>query len=71
MASLKGGRLWRIPLAGAKASAAPQAFLDGKYGRLRTVVALDDHTLLLTTSNTDDRGTAHSGDDRVLQLTVS
>ncbi|WP_443056987.1 PQQ-dependent sugar dehydrogenase [Streptomyces sp. NBC_00669] len=71
MASLKGGRLWRVPLAGAKASAAPQAFLDGKYGRLRTVVALDDHTLLLTTSNTDDRGTAHSGDDRVLQLSVS
>ncbi len=70
-ASLKGGRLWRVPLAGAKPSAAPQAFLTGTYGRLRTVVALDDHTLLLTTSNTDDRGTARSGDDRVLELTVS
>ncbi|SEF96803.1 Glucose/arabinose dehydrogenase, beta-propeller fold [Actinacidiphila yanglinensis] len=71
MASLKGERLWRIPLAGAKPSAAPQSFLNGKYGRLRTVVALDDHTLLLTTSNTDDRGTPHPGDDRILQLTVS
>ncbi|BBB00383.1 putative oxidoreductase [Actinacidiphila reveromycinica] len=71
IASLKGGQLWRVPLAGGKASAAPQAFLKGAYGRLRSVVALDDHTLLLSTSNTDDRGTARSGDDRVLRLTVS
>jgi glucose/arabinose dehydrogenase len=70
MASLKGERLWRIPLNGTKAAAAPQAFLTGTYGRLRTVVAVDDHTLLLTTSNTDDRGTPHSGDDRILKLTV-
>jgi glucose/arabinose dehydrogenase len=71
MASLKGERLWRIPLAGAKPSAAPQSFFAGRYGRFRTVVALDDHTLLLTTSNTDDRGTPHPGDDRILQITVT
>lgn len=71
MAALKGERLWRIPLAGGKPSAAPQAFFTNKYGRLRTVVALDDHTLLLTTSNTDDRGTPHPGDDRILEVTVT
>jgi glucose/arabinose dehydrogenase len=71
MASLKGERLWRIPLAGASPSAAPQSFFVGKYGRFRTVVALDDHTLLLTTSNTDDRGAPRRGDDRILQVTVT
>ncbi|MBU5895456.1 hypothetical protein JVW19_26130, partial [Vibrio cholerae O1] len=41
MAGLRGERLWRIPLPG-KADeplAGPQAFLEGKYGRLRTVLA--------------------------------
>jgi glucose/arabinose dehydrogenase len=71
MASLHGAALWRIPLDGTKAAAPPQAFLTGTYGRLRTVVAVDDHTVLLTTSNTDGRGKPHPGDDRILQLTVS
>ncbi|SDP30885.1 Glucose/arabinose dehydrogenase, beta-propeller fold [Actinacidiphila guanduensis] len=71
MASLHGEQLWRIPLDGAKPDAAPQAFLTHTYGRLRTVVAIDDHTLLLTTSNTDDRGTPHKGDDRILRVAVS
>jgi glucose/arabinose dehydrogenase len=69
-ASLRGERLWRIPLDGAKAAAPPQAFFTSTYGRLRTVVAVDDHTLLLTTSNTDGRGTPSSTDDRVLRVTV-
>lgn len=71
MASLRGGRLWRIPLDGAKAAGAPQAFFAGRYGRLRTVVALDDHTLLVTTSNTDGRGGVRSGDDRILRIRVT
>lgn len=71
MASLKGERLWRVPLDGTKAAAAPQPFFAKTYGRLRTVVTLDDGTLLLTTSNTDGRGTPQPGDDRVLRLTVS
>lgn len=71
MASLRGARLWRIPLDGPKAAAAPQAFLDGKYGRLRTVVTADDGSLLLSTSNTDGRGTPAKGDDRILRLTVT
>ncbi|MDT0455453.1 PQQ-dependent sugar dehydrogenase [Streptomyces sp. DSM 41527] len=71
MASLRGERLWRIPLNGTKPVAAPQAFLKGTYGRLRTVVAAGDGALWLVTSNTDGRGTPHKGDDRILRLKVS
>ncbi|MEU9716044.1 PQQ-dependent sugar dehydrogenase [Streptomyces sp. NPDC047976] len=70
MAGLKGERLWRIPLKGAAAAAEPEAFLQGKYGRLRTVVPLEGDQLLLVTSETDGRGSPESGDDRILRLTV-
>ncbi|MET9113923.1 PQQ-dependent sugar dehydrogenase [Streptomyces longwoodensis] len=71
MAGLKGQRLWRVPLRGTQASAAPQDFLEGRYGRLRTVVAAGGDKLWLTTSNTDGRGTPKQGDDRILELEVS
>ncbi len=71
MAGLRGERLWRIPLDGKKAAADPQAFLDGEYGRLRTVVAAGDGGLWLVTSNTDGRGDPRKGDDRILHLKVS
>ncbi|MFD7030667.1 PQQ-dependent sugar dehydrogenase [Streptomyces sp. NPDC059917] len=70
MAGLKGARLWRIPLDGTKALAEPEAFLQGAYGRLRTVVPLGGDKLLLVTSETDGRGTPEAGDDRILSLTV-
>ncbi|MBL1086635.1 PQQ-dependent sugar dehydrogenase [Streptomyces actinomycinicus] len=70
MAGLKGNRLWRIPLNGTSASAAPQAFLRGTYGRLRTVAAADGDRVWLVTSNTDGRGTPKKGDDRVLEVQV-
>ncbi|MGW2076064.1 PQQ-dependent sugar dehydrogenase [Streptomyces sp. NPDC001939] len=77
MAGLRGERLWRIPLKGAKVAAEPQSFLidkateQGKYGRLRTVVAAGTNKLWLTTSNTDSRGAPRKGDDRILELEVS
>ncbi|MFG3007130.1 PQQ-dependent sugar dehydrogenase [Streptomyces calvus] len=71
MAGLRGERLWRIPLKGTAASAEPQAFLEGEYGRLRTVVAAGDDRLWLVTSNTDGRGDPEDGDDRILELRVS
>ncbi|ASN26733.1 glucose sorbosone dehydrogenase [Streptomyces pluripotens] len=71
MAALKGQRLWRIPLKGIQASAAPQAFLTGKYGRLRTVVAAGGNKVWLVTSNTDGRGSPRKGDDRVLEVEVT
>ncbi|MFF5704925.1 PQQ-dependent sugar dehydrogenase [Streptomyces sp. NPDC012794] len=70
MAGLKGERLWRIPLKGAAPAAEPEAFLQGKYGRLRTVVPLGGDGLLLVTSETDGRGSPEAGDDRILTLTV-
>ncbi|WP_431042010.1 PQQ-dependent sugar dehydrogenase [Streptomyces sp. P1-3] len=71
MAGLRGERLWRIPLRGKKPVAEPQAFLEGKYGRLRTVVATDDGGLWLTTSNTDGRGDPGDKDDRILRVEIS
>ena len=70
MAGLRGERLWRIPLQGTGLVAEPQAFLEGEYGRLRTVVAAPDGGLWLMTSETDTRGTPEKGDDRILELTV-
>ncbi|RAJ63395.1 glucose/arabinose dehydrogenase [Streptomyces sp. Amel2xB2] len=71
MAGLRGERLWRIPLKGTTKAAEPQAFLRGKYGRLRTVVADGGSHLWLMTSETDGRGSPKSGDDRILKLKVS
>ncbi|MFF8716297.1 PQQ-dependent sugar dehydrogenase [Streptomyces sp. NPDC015184] len=73
MAGLRGERLWRIPLSGEDGGeplAAPQAFLEKKYGRLRTVLAAGGDRLWLVTSNTDGRGTPEPGDDRILVLEV-
>ncbi|MFI1418863.1 PQQ-dependent sugar dehydrogenase [Streptomyces sp. NPDC020731] len=71
MAGLRGERLWRIPLEGTEASADPEAFLEGEYGRLRTVAPAGGDKLWLVTSNTDGRGNPKEGDDRILELEVS
>ncbi|MFH9007626.1 PQQ-dependent sugar dehydrogenase [Streptomyces afghaniensis] len=71
MAGLRGKRLWRIPLNGTAASAEPKAFLEGEYGRLRTVVPAGGDKLWLVTSNTDGRGSPKDGDDRILELRVT
>ncbi|MFC7895204.1 PQQ-dependent sugar dehydrogenase [Streptomyces sp. NPDC057381] len=71
MAGLRGERLWRVPLKGTEAAADPQAFLEGEYGRLRTVVAAGGDRLWLVTSNTDGRGDPKEDDDRILELRVS
>jgi glucose/arabinose dehydrogenase len=70
MAGLKGQRLWRIPLNGTAASADPQEFLEGEYGRLRTVVPAGGDKLWVMTSNTDGRGGPKDGDDRILEVRV-
>ncbi|MCF3961236.1 PQQ-dependent sugar dehydrogenase [Streptomyces fuscigenes] len=70
MAALRGERLWRIPLDGRESAGAPQSFLKGKYGRLRTVLSAGGDKLWLVTSNTDTRGKPKRGDDRILLLQV-
>lgn len=71
LASLRGERLWRVPLAGTKPVADPQAFLQGEYGRLRAVVSGGGDGLWVLTNETDSRGTPEKGDDRILKLKVS
>ncbi|MEN3585614.1 PQQ-dependent sugar dehydrogenase [Streptomyces sp. ZYX-F-203] len=70
MAGLRGERLWRVPLDGIEPAGAPQAFLQGEYGRLRTVAAAGGDRLWLVTGNTDGRGDPEDDDDRILELRV-
>ena len=67
MAALRGQSLWRIPLDANGNTLTPERLLQGKYGRLRTVVTAPDGRLWLATSNAF-RGTLHPGDDRILAL---
>ena len=67
----------RIPVNGTEVVADPQPFLHssgaapvGELGRLRSVLAVDDRTLLVTTSNRDGRTTPRTGDDRLVVLSV-
>ncbi|WP_328460346.1 PQQ-dependent sugar dehydrogenase [Actinoplanes sp. NBC_00393] len=66
VAALRGERLWRVPLGGGST----EAKFSGEYGRLRTVAVAPDGSLWLTTSNTDGRGDARDGDDRILRFPV-
>jgi glucose/arabinose dehydrogenase len=71
VAGLRGRRLWQVPLAGGTAGR-PVATLDGDLGRLRTVEAAPDGGgLWVTTSNTDGRGSAQDGDDRVVRVPLT
>lgn len=64
-ASLRGERLWRIPVNGDDVGR-PRDFFVGDHGRMRTVVAAPDGTLWVTTSNRDGRGSPAEDDDRIL-----
>ena len=71
MATLRGERLWLIPLGDAGGMTKPVAQLTGSYGRLRTVLPAPDGSVWLTTSNTDGRGDVRPGDDRILRLSLT
>ncbi|WP_082097525.1 PQQ-dependent sugar dehydrogenase [Demequina silvatica] len=68
MASLRGERLWRIPLT-ADGTGEPEVILDG-VGRIRDVAIGVDGSLYVATNNTDGRGEPREGDDRILKITV-
>lgn len=72
MAALRGERLWRIKVASGQVSDPAAYFAAGgdeeTFGRLRAVVRAPDGRLWLTTSNTDGRGEAGAGDDRILLI---
>lgn len=70
VASLRGERLWRVPLTGESAGK-PKAVDVGDLGRLRTVMRAPDGSLWLITSNTDGRGAPRARDDRIIRLRFS
>ena len=70
MASLRGERLWQIPLL-AHGTGKPRALLTRSYGRLRAVAVAPDGSLWVLTNNTDGRGSPRPGDDRIVRLTLS
>ncbi len=65
LASLRGERLWRINVDGARATD-PTDFFVGEFGRMRTVVVAPGGNLWVTTSNRDGRGDPQGADDRIL-----
>jgi glucose/arabinose dehydrogenase len=70
MASLRGQRLWRVPVNEDGSIGEPQDFFVGDYGRLRTVVVAPDGSLWLSTSNRDGRGDPAAEDDRILRVVL-
>jgi glucose/arabinose dehydrogenase len=67
-ASLRGQRIWRIPVTDRGVGRA-QDFFVGAYGRLRTITAAPDGNLWVTTSNRDGRARSpypRPADDRIL-----
>lgn len=65
LAALRGERLWRVDVEGARASR-PRPFFVGDHGRMRTVEVAPDGNLWLMTSNRDGRTEPGPGDDRIL-----
>ncbi len=70
MASLRGQRLWRVPVHDDGTIGKPQDFFVGDYGRMRTVVLAPDGTLWLSTSNKDGRGDPAAQDDRIFRVAL-
>jgi glucose/arabinose dehydrogenase len=76
MGALRGERLWEVVTTdifdpdGSPMTSAPVAWLEGEYGRIRTVANAPDGSLWVTTSNTDGRGDEKDGDDRILRFTI-
>jgi glucose/arabinose dehydrogenase len=68
VAGLRGRRLLRLTLAADLTSARIAPLLEGRYGRLREVVAGPDGALYVTTSNRDGRGDPAPDDDRILRV---
>ncbi|MET7454270.1 PQQ-dependent sugar dehydrogenase [Streptomyces sp. NPDC005574] len=72
MASLRGERLWRIPINGDNESVGtPTAYYVGTYGRLRTVTKVPGaDQLWVSTTNCDNNGGAADGADKILRVTI-
>jgi glucose/arabinose dehydrogenase len=70
IACLRGARLYRADITGS-ALTGLQQFLNGTYGRLRTVEPSNDGGLWLTTSNLGEKDSVpNNSDERILKLTL-
>ncbi|MEV3979669.1 PQQ-dependent sugar dehydrogenase [Nonomuraea sp. NPDC049758] len=69
--TLRGQRLWQVPLARDGSPGVPVAHYTGRYGRLRAVTAAPGGGLWVSTSNKDGRGSPRPGDDRILAVATS
>ncbi|NEA66880.1 PQQ-dependent sugar dehydrogenase [Streptomyces sp. SID12488] len=72
MASLRGERLWRIPINGDNESVGtPTAYYVGTYGRLRTVTKVPGaDQLWLSTTNSDNNGGEPDGADKIFRVNI-
>lgn len=72
MASLRGERLWRIPITGDTENVGtPTAYYVGTYGRLRTVTKVPGaDQLWLSTTNCDNNGGAADGSDKLFKVSI-
>ena len=66
-AALRGEQLRRVRLDGRRVTL-NRPLLQGRFGRLRTVVEAPDGSLYVLTNNRDGRGAPRSGDDRILRV---
>jgi glucose/arabinose dehydrogenase len=70
VASLRGNRLWEVPVTDQGTLAQPIPHFVGTYGRLRAVTAAPDGSLWLGTSNQDGRGFPADDDDRIFRVAI-
>ncbi|WP_406120140.1 PQQ-dependent sugar dehydrogenase [Streptomyces sp. NBC_00989] len=72
MASLRGERLWRVPINGDTESVGtPTAYYVGTYGRLRTVTKVPGaDQLWLSTTNCDNNGNQADGSDKIFRVNI-
>jgi glucose/arabinose dehydrogenase len=67
VASLRGERLWQVPIKGDTARKA-KSWDIGDAGRLRSIGVAPDGSLWVITSNTDGRGDPRAADDKIIRL---
>jgi len=67
VASLRGERLWQVPIKGA-ATRKAKSWDIGDAGRLRSIGVAPDGSLWVITSNTDGRGNPRASDDKIIRL---